>query len=140
MLAERVGVYAFSSPPAAALVYLDRLTRAGVTLMRGDCQRGESGDSAWAPGDALDPGSVSDPIVEYRREWWSTNRSGCFVDEDGTANVRVTCGDGIYIGVLGRDANVSMLYEWTIQYPPGVDPGQDSNPPGICVNSDDFPR
>jgi hypothetical protein len=116
--------------------------------MRADTWRRPTGQYAGAMGDffvrtangrpamAPRPYEGADPIVDYRGDWYSTNRSGCFLDENGTANVRVTCGDGIYIGVLGRDADVSMLYEWTIQYPPSVMPGQDLIPPGICVNSD----
>jgi len=133
--AQRVGIYAFDSPPAAATVYLDRLTRASVALGEGDCQRGESGDSAWEPGDRVEPDGSS-AVVDFRGAWFSASRSGCFLDEDGTANVRVTCGDGIYIGLLGRDANLAALYEWTIQYPPGRLPGDVPSPPGICVGPD----
>jgi hypothetical protein len=44
------------------------------------------------------------------------------LDEDGTANVRVTCGNGIYIGVLGRDADISMALRVDHPIPADTEP------------------
>jgi hypothetical protein len=139
MRAERVGVYGFDGPPDAALAYFDRMSRAGVTIPSAvDCPLGDSADHAWGPGDGAEPPFGDGPIVEYRGRWWSANRLGCFLDDDGTANFRVTCGDGLYIGIVGRDHDLASLYQWTVQYPPGLLPELpqgDVYTPGICASS-----
>ena len=89
-LVARVGVYAFPTEAEAFTAYKARLDQAGVALRSGDCEAGTKGDRAWVPGDGPTEGGDLH------------QRSGCFHDENGTANIRVTCGDGRYIGVLGR--------------------------------------
>src|SRR5262249_57987297 len=63
-------------------------------------------------------------------EWSTAGRSGCFLDENGTANVRATCGS-TYVGVLGRDDIIDELYRWTWR-PRTAQQG--SAPPGICAS------
>ena len=61
---------------------------------KGDCAAGKAGDSPWVDED----GKVG-------------GRIGCFLDENGTANVRVTCGP-TYVGILGRDDDIAALVRW----------------------------
>ena len=56
------------------------------------------------------------------------SRLGCFRDQFGTANIRVTCEDGTYIGVLGRTNNIRDLTAWA--YHPALE-----GEPGICVGA-----
>ena len=90
-------MYGFATLADALAAYIARMASYGVALRSGDCQAGTAGDRAWTPGDGPDEGGD----LPYR--------IGCFLDENGTANVRLTCGDpetGVvgpirYIGVLG---------------------------------------
>ena len=104
---QRVGAYRFDRPAEAEMAYLNRLASYGVAPSSGDCTSGRSGDATWSP----------------------TGRSGCFLDENGTANVRVTC-DSTYVGVLGRDDALADLYAWTWQ---PADPRAGGATPGVCV-------
>jgi hypothetical protein len=104
---QRVGAYRFDRPAEAETAYLNRLASYGVSPASGDCASGRSGDATWSP----------------------TGRSGCFLDENGTANVRVTC-DSTYIGVLGTDEAIADLYQWT--WKPAI-PRPDGEPPGVCA-------
>jgi hypothetical protein len=87
---QRVGAYRFDRPAEAETAYLNHLGSYGVSPASGDCASGRSGDATWSP----------------------TGRSGCFLDENGTANVRVVC-DSTYVGVLGTDEAIADLYRWT---------------------------
>jgi hypothetical protein len=121
-LVARVGAYRFDSPQAAASAYLGRLATAGVTFGSGDCTAGKSGDDAWADG--------ASGLVQFADSEWQTQRVGCFLDEYGTANVRVTCGS-TYVGVLGRTDDLAALHEWAWLNPVMnvLEPS-----PGICAN------
>jgi hypothetical protein len=135
-IAERVGVYKFESDAAAAVVYLDRMTQAGVTLGHGDCWAGTAGDEPHVWGDAESVTRGDHPEVEYHGEVLNAWRFGCFVNENAIANVRVTCGDGIYLGILGRIGDLAALTDWSWASPPHV--GADTGfayPPGICLGS-----
>jgi hypothetical protein len=137
-VAERVGAYMFPGAAEAALAYLERMTEAGVPLRQDGCSDGREGDTSYVPGDGERGTGEDHWVVEYRGEFFNADRLGCFVNENGVANVRVTCSDGVYVGVLGRDADVSMLYEWTIQYPPYRTPDIPTTP-GICIGPDSPP-
>jgi hypothetical protein len=103
----RVGAYGFGGVSDATTAYLGRLTSYGVAASTGDCAGGHAGDAPWSP----------------------NGRSGCFLDENGSANVRVTCGS-TYIGVLGNDDAIADLYRWTWKpSDPATDRGK---APGIC--------
>jgi hypothetical protein len=131
--AARVGLYRLPSANEAAYTYMTRMARAGVDVNEGDCGRDIAGDAPWTPGD--NEGSISDPgVFNWENEVLSPNRSGCFLDENGTANVRATCGD-VYVGVLGNGTDLSDLNDWTWRYPDGYEPGT-PDAPGICVGSD----
>jgi hypothetical protein len=128
-LVERVGVYRFDTLEAAAAAYIARLAGYGVSLRSGNCEGGAAGDTAWIPGDG--PGDGGDQPY----------RIGCFLDENGTANVRLTCdeypsalgGGARYIGVLGSGADLAGLTAWAQQYPEGSEMSVPT-PPGLCVN------
>ncbi len=69
--------------------------------------------------------------VEYAGRTYSVFRYGCFVNEQGVANFRATCGEGAYVGVLGRTSRLDELSSWALRWP---DPDNLSFPmPGICA-------
>jgi hypothetical protein len=126
-LVSAVGVYAFSDDAVepALNAYLARLASAKVAVGSGDCATGHPGDHAW-PSNLPDVGeSGSGP---------SALRAGCFLDENGIANIRVTCYADIYIGVLGASKDLKALNAWTWKIADGESTHRD--PPGICARPD----
>ena len=126
-LVDRVGIYSFKeeiAPDAALQAYLMRLVDNGVTPRTGDCLAGSPGDSSW-PSYLPD----EDEDLGYRLE-----RSGCFFDENGIANVRLTCYDSLYVGILGKNADLASLYKWAWRVAAGEITHRD--PPGICAAPD----
>jgi hypothetical protein len=126
-LVDRVGIYSFKEEiesDAALQAYLVRLVDSGVNPRTGDCLSGVPGDSSWPrylPDEDADLG--------YRPE-----RSGCFIDENGIANIRLTCYGSLYVGVLGRTADIAGLYNWSWRVADGESTHRD--PPGICAARD----
>ena len=111
--AIRVGVYGFPDAQAATSTYFDRLASYGVEPDSGACATGTAGDEEWTDGEGR-----------------AVGRIGCFLDENGTANLRVTCGS-IYVGVLGRGGDLKRVYPWAWTFgDPATDPG--GEPPLIC--------
>ena len=130
-LVASVGVYEFKNDNDAAWTYMNKLAEYGVDVSAGDCEKDVPGDAAWTPGDGV--GNWDDPgVFNWENSALSPNRNGCFRNENGIANVRVTCGPA-YIGVLGNGKDLSDLYEWTQKYPAGA-PHDTPEPPGICVS------
>jgi hypothetical protein len=126
----RVGIYWFPSGIEAAHVYMTRMASYGVDVNAGDCVRDIPGDAPWTPGD--NEGNFDDPgVFNWENTVLSPNRSGCFRDENGTANVRATCGNA-YVGVLGTGTDLSDLNDWAWRYPDGYEPGTPDSP-GICI-------
>jgi hypothetical protein len=125
----RVGAYRFRDAGDAALTYFERLALSDVDPASGDCSAGTSGDAPWMSGDGT-TGSAADRVAFGGSDRWVVGRSGCFLDEDGTANVRLTCGS-TYIGILGRSADIAALHEWAWRSPAGPRSGE---PPGICAS------
>ncbi len=111
--AIRVGIYGFPDAHPATATYLDRLASYGVKPDSGDCAAGKSGDAAWTDSQGRTVGRI-----------------GCFLDENGTANLRVVCGP-TYVGVLGRDGDLRNIYSWAWMFgdPPTSIGGE---PPAIC--------
>ncbi len=103
----RVGAYHFGDARDAATTYLERLASYDVKPAAGDCPGGKSGDAAWMAGDRK-AGKDSDRVYVGDTGPWVVGRIGCFLDENGTANVRLTCGT-TYVGILGRDADLADL-------------------------------
>ena len=84
-----------------------------------------------------DEGDIYDPgVFNWENAALSPNRSGCFLDEDGAANIRATCGNA-YVGVLGTGSDLSDLYDWAWRYPAGYEPGT-PDMPGICIGDSLF--
>lgn len=96
--AEQVGVYLYPTEAALLASYRERMRQAGVRPESGACPR-RPGDAAYIP-------SEGDPAAE-------PHRSGCFINEFGIANYRITYPESrVYVGVLGRDGNLPALGEW----------------------------
>jgi len=131
-LVARVGIYWFDSANEAAYAYMTRMAEGGVDVNAGDCNRDVPGDAPWTAGDG--EGNFEDPgVFNWENSVLTPNRNGCFVDEDGKANVRATCGYA-YIGVLGTGTDLSDLQDWTWRYPEGYEPGTPDSP-GLCVGA-----
>jgi hypothetical protein len=129
-LVARVGIYWFPSQNEAAYAYMTRMASYGVDVNAGSCGQDIAGESAYTPGD--DEGSFEDPgVFNWENSVLSPNRNGCFLDENGTANFRATCGDA-YVGVLGTGTDLSDLTDWTWRYPAGYEPGV-PDMPGLCI-------
>lgn len=120
-LVDRVGIYSFADPRFARAAYLTTLTESGVELQHGDCAAGEPGDAAWSV----------DQVAGDDEDDLPPMRAGCFFNELGIANVRVTCGGGIYIGILGQDDDLVSLWEWAWRVANGTSTNRDA--PGICA-------
>jgi hypothetical protein len=129
-LVARVGIYGFATDRDAATAYLDRLSSAGVSPDTGGCPDGIPGDVGWTAGDGEGPVDAPDAIV-VKGKTLIPYRSGCFYDENGTANFRATCWDSTYVGVLGRTRDIAALERWAWAYPEDVEQGT-PGPPGIC--------
>jgi hypothetical protein len=123
-LVDRIGVYSFSTKPAID-AYFARLATAKVTPGSGDCATGTAGDHSW-PAYLPDEGDAAGGLSE--------ERSGCYLDESGIANVRLTCYGNLYLGVLGKTADIKALYAWTWKIQAGDDTHRD--PPGLCAAPD----
>ena len=140
-LVERVGVYGFLAGNSsdddqifldrAAFAYLDRMERQGVLGASGDCVAGTPQDVSWMGREADSDDSNVYIRVEYAGRPYSVHRYGCFVNEQGVANFRATCGEGAFVGVLGRTSRLDELSAWALRWP---DPENLSFPmPGICA-------
>jgi len=123
-LVSLVGAYRFRSEEDAAKTYFERLAEYGVLPRTGDCQAGTSGDSAWP--DYLPDRGDDGGLSPYR--------SGCFLNGDGVANIRLTCYAAIYMGVVGENADLSALYRWAWRVASGESTHRD--PPGLCTAPD----
>lgn len=124
----RVGAYLFRDARDAATTYLERLASNHIEPATGDCRAGTIGDLAWMPGDGV-AGNAADQVVFGSTGPWALGRSGCFLDDNGTANVRTTCGS-MYVGVVGRDEDLLAVDRWTRATQGG--PAGAGEPPGIC--------
>jgi hypothetical protein len=129
--AARVGVYVYPTDHDAAAAYFARLAEHGVKPLTGDCVQGTPGDNAWMPGD-LEPEleGDTDGAIVIDGKGYMAQRNGCFLD-GGTANVRITCDGGIYIGILGRSGDIAELFDWAWTHAPDAEPEM-PNGPGIC--------
>ena len=129
-IVARVGAYRFASGQDAASTYLERLASYDVAPATGDCPGGTAGDAAWMPGDGSSGTIDPQLLLKNATGSWAVGRSGCFLDENGVANVRVTCGS-TYVGILGRTSDLAALHRWVWQSDSG--PTEPSTPPGICT-------
>jgi hypothetical protein len=125
---KRIGLYGFRDARDAALTYLERLLSYGVAPATGDCAARTEGDRAWQPGDGT-AGPEAARVSLGSNGPWVVGRIGCFHDENGKANARVTCGS-TYVGILGRDDDLADVDRWARSSPDG--PVAAGEPPGIC--------
>jgi hypothetical protein len=123
-LVSLVGAYRFRSEEDAVKTYFERLAEFGVRPRTGDCRAGSAGDKAWP--DYLPDQSDSGALNPYR--------SGCFRSGEGLANIRLTCYGAVYMGVVGRTADVPALYKWAWRIATGESTHRD--PPGLCALRD----
>ena len=94
----RVGFYLFDDESDLLAAYIGRMKAEGVALESGEtCSEGEA-ERSYIPTDGR-PEDVAD-------------RAGCFINDAGIANYRATRPSRIYIGVLGRSADMGALEDW----------------------------
>ena len=95
----RIGFYLFADDAAMLDAYFRRMTAEGVAMDAGPCRDGNGdGEMGHVPDEGISP-----------------DRTGCFVNDEGYANVRLTMsGTHVYIGILGRSADTAVLedYAW----------------------------
>jgi hypothetical protein len=92
----RVGFYLFDRESDLLAAYFARMKAEGVeTESGGVCSEGES-ERGYIPGDG--------ELVP--------DRAGCFINDAGIANYRATRPSRVYIGVLGRNADMGALEDW----------------------------
>jgi hypothetical protein len=108
-------VYEFANASDALATYVERMASEGVPSLAGDCANGPEGDASWG-GPAAD-GTTS-------------GRIGCFLDANGSANVRLTCG-AIGVGALGREGASAALWTWIWR----TDKNAAGSKPGICAST-----
>jgi hypothetical protein len=96
----RIGFYLYDRDEDMVTAYIARMTREGVALESGDgCLELES-EAAYVP---WEPGEIG-PM-----------RAGCFINDQGYANYRVTTGMGVYIGILGRNGDMGALADFAFR-------------------------
>jgi hypothetical protein len=93
----RVGFYLFDDESDLLAAYFARMKAEGVKTESGEtCRQGEA-EHAYTPGDSAE-------IV--------ASRAGCFINDAGIANYRATFPARVYIGILGRSADMAVLEDW----------------------------
>ena len=131
-IAARVGMYQFATDQEAARAYFARMADEEVAPRSGDCGAGVEGDAAWTPGDeeGLVSGDAWDGVT-VDGEDYIVFRYGCFLNDAGLPNYRATCGNGLYVGILGRTGTLGELFRWAWENAPDA-PMNTPGAPGIC--------
>ncbi len=94
----RVGFYLFANDDDMLEAYLFRMNAEGVKLESGSCYEGEA-EHAYIPD-----------------EGFALDRAGCFINDEGFANYRTTItGSHVYIGILGRSADMVALEDFAFR-------------------------
>ena len=101
----RVGFYLFDDESDLLTAYFARMKAEGVETESGSiCSQGES-EHGYFPSDG-----------EFVAE-----RAGCFINDAGIANYRATLPSSIYVGILGRSADMGALddfaWKWSVDMP-----------------------
>jgi len=93
----RLGFYLFENDATMLAAYFARMDEEGVVRESGSCVAGEGeGEGAYTPGEGEIP-----------------YRAGCFINEEGFANYRVTLpGSHVYIGILGNSDDMAALSDF----------------------------
>jgi hypothetical protein len=93
----RSGYYLFKDDADMLDAYFARMQAEGIAIESGACAPGE-GESAYIP---------------YPDDELGPDRHGCYVNDEGYGNYRVTMpGTHVYIGLLGRTARMDTLRDW----------------------------
>ena len=92
----RMGFYLFHNDKDMLAAYYARVRAEGLKVNSGSCVDGEA-ESAFIPGEP------DDVLVD---------RQACFVNDEGYANFRLTLSGGLYVGLLGRSANMVALEDF----------------------------
>jgi hypothetical protein len=93
----RVGFYLFGNDRDMLDAYLARMKLEGIKIESGGCndKEGEGAYVPWGP----------EELAPYR--------NGCFINDAGYANLRVTLpAEHVYIGVLGRTRDMDALVQF----------------------------
>lgn len=91
----QVGFYLFANEATMLDIYFARMEDEGFALDSGGCADGE-GESAYIPDEGVSP-----------------SRYGCFVNEQGYANLRMTLpGANVYVGILGNSDDTAALSDF----------------------------
>ena len=96
----RIGFYYFERDEDMLAAYASRLIREGVALDSGPACGERASEGAYIPWDGPDMAPL---------------RYGCFVNGEGYANFRITTGNAVYIGILGRTADMDALHEFAFR-------------------------
>jgi hypothetical protein len=100
-LVDSVGFYLFNDRVGLLDAYYARLAQQDVEPDSGNCEAGQPGDRAWSDDEF--------------------GRVGCFVNDQGFANLRWTLASGpIYVGVLGNSNDIVALMDWSSGSSPGT--------------------
>ena len=95
----RVGYYLFRNDADMLDAYFARMRAEGLGVESGDGCVDREGDNAYVPWDE------ADGMGPYRE--------GCFVNDEGYGNVRLTLpGAHVYVGLLGRTSAMGTLSDW----------------------------
>ncbi|HEV8282329.1 MAG TPA: hypothetical protein VGQ02_10740 [Candidatus Limnocylindrales bacterium] len=93
----RMGYYLFRNDEDMLDAYVERTSAEGLVIDSGACAPGE-GESAYIP---------------YGEDEFGPDRHACFVNDEGYGNYRATLsGAHVYVGLLGRTANMRSLEDW----------------------------
>jgi hypothetical protein len=95
----RAGYYLFATEGDMLDAYFGRMQAEGLEIESGDGCFDREGENAYVPYDE------ADGLAPYRQ--------GCFVNDQGYGNFRVTLpGAHVYVGLLGRTAAMRPLANW----------------------------
>jgi hypothetical protein len=93
----RIGYYLFENDDDMLDVYMARMSVENIVIDSGACAPGE-GESAYIP---------------YAENETAPDRHACFVNDEGYGNYRATLsGSHVYVGLLGRTADMRSLEDW----------------------------
>jgi hypothetical protein len=94
----RAGYYLFKNDADMLDAYFARMRAEGIAV--------DSGPDCWTSGG-------EGPYIPYGDDELHPDRHGCFVNDEGYGNYRLTMpGSHVYIGLLGRSARMDTLLDW----------------------------
>jgi hypothetical protein len=127
--ASIIRIFGFPDDLEATRAYVVILDANDVELRSGDCMEGQPGDTSWVPGDG-EPGDG----IEIDGEFYNTNRSGCYLNDEGLAGAATLCGGGLLVEAFSQDADLEALWD-AVDYLPEDAPRDTPSAPGICYSN-----